>query len=251
LKSNRENRILGAVKKRRVALVTGGGRAVGRAIAVALAGRVEAVAVHGRRLGAEVERTARLVRKKGAASAVLEADLSVENQAAALVRNVEQAFGRVDILVNNVGPILVKPWDVLTAADWESMLRGNLLSAFFCLKAVLPGMRRRRWGRVVNIGFGRVEHLGSFPTILPYASAKNGLLLLTRTAAVAEAASGITVNMVSPGLLEGGLLPAVPAIKRSAIGRSSDVAAAVEFLVSEEASGTTGANILVAGTWRM
>jgi 3-oxoacyl-[acyl-carrier protein] reductase len=236
---------------RRVALVTGGARGLGRAIALGLAADAGAVAVHFRRRRREAEKTARLVREKGAASAVFEADLTVEREARTLVHRVERAFGRLDILVNNVGPILVKPWDVLTAADWESMIRGDLVSAYFCLTAALAGMRGRRWGRVVNIGFSRAERLAAFPTILPYAAAKAGLLLLTRTAAAAEASSGITVNMVSPGLLEGGILPAGPAIRRSALGRPADVVAAVRFLASDEAAGTTGTNIIVAGTWRM
>ncbi|MBM3294478.1 MAG: SDR family NAD(P)-dependent oxidoreductase [Candidatus Aminicenantes bacterium] len=239
------------MRARRVALVTGGGRGVGRAIAAALAGPAEAVAVHVRRLGTDGEATAGLVRRAGAESAVFEADLGDAVRARDLVRRVVRTFGRVDILVNNVGPILVKPWDALSAADWEAMVRGNLLSAYHCLKAVLPGMRRRRWGRIVNLGFGRIEQAAAFPTILPYAAAKAALLLLTRTAAAAEAGSGVTVNMVSPGLLEGGVLPAGRPVRPSAVGRPSDVAAAVRFLASEEASGTTGANVIVAGTWKM
>jgi 3-oxoacyl-[acyl-carrier protein] reductase len=237
--------------KRRIALVTGASCGLGRAIAVSLAEAVAAVAVHGRKHRREAETTARLVRAKGAGSAVFIADLTDEAEARSLIRRVERTYGRLDILVNNVGPILVKPWDSLTAADWESVFHSGLLSAYFCLKAALPGMRRRRWGRVINIGYGRVEHLAAFPTILPYAAAKTGLLLLARTAAAAEARSGITVNMVSPGLIEGGILPAGRAIRRSALGTPDDIAAAVRFLSSEDARGTTGANIIVAGTWKM
>jgi len=237
--------------RRRVALVTGAGRGVGRAVAVALGVGSSSVAVHVRRAGREAEATARLVRRAGAAADVFEADLSDEEEARGLVRRVERAFGRLDILVNNVGPILVKPWDALAASDWESQFRMNLLSAFFCLTAAWPGMKRRRWGRVVNLGFHRVEQRAAFPTILPYAAAKTGLLLLTRTAAAAAAPFGVTVNMVSPGILKGGVRPSSPRLRPGEVGRTADVAAAVTFLVSEEAAGTTGSNILVAGTWKM
>lgn len=112
-------------------------------------------------------------------------------------------------------------------------------------------MRSRRWGRIINIGFHLVEHLGSFPGITPYAVAKTGLLILTRTAAVAEVANNITVNMVSPGLMEGGNLPAGLKLKPGQIGKAEDVGEAVAFLASEQARAITGVNLIVAGTWKM
>jgi 3-oxoacyl-[acyl-carrier protein] reductase len=177
--------------------------------------------------------------------------LTREKEAAALIRNVEQRLGRVDILVNNVGPILMKPWTELTAADWDRMFRANVESAFFCLKAALPGMRQRKWGRIINIGYSRAEQLAAFPTITAYAAAKTSLLILTRTAAVAEAGSGVTINMVSPGLLEGGLLPSGLKIEKMVLGMFADVAKAVCFLASDEARAVRGTNLIVAGTWKM
>jgi 3-oxoacyl-[acyl-carrier protein] reductase len=111
-------------------------------------------------------------------------------------------------------------------------------------------MRARRWGRIINIGYSRAEQLGSFPTILPYAVAKTGLLILTRTAAVSEVANGVTVNMVSPGLMEGGVLPPGK-IPPAAIGGFRDVAGAVDFLASDAAAAVTGTNLIVSGTWKM
>jgi 3-oxoacyl-[acyl-carrier protein] reductase len=239
------------MKRRPVALVTGAARGVGRAVAVALGEEGGPVAVHVRRAGREAEGTARLVRRAGGTADVFAADLADEGEARGLIRRVEQAYGRVDILVNCVGPILVKPWDSLAASDWEALFRTNLLSAYYCLTAALPGMKRRRWGRVVNLGFHRVEQRAAFPTILPYAAAKAGLLLLTRTAEAAAAPFGVTVNMVSPGVLKGGIRPSGPRVRPGDVGRTADVAAAVRFLVSEEAAGTTGSNVLVAGTWKM
>lgn len=234
----------------RVALVTGSARGMGRAIALALAGRISGVAVHFRGSAKEAGETVAEIERRGKRSAAFGADISDEAQAEGLVRKVEASFGRLDVLINNVGPFLVKPWQELTGGDWDAMFRAVLESAHFCMKAALPGMRGRGWGRVINIGYSRVERLGSFPTILPYAVAKAGLLVLTRTAAVSEVANGITVNMVSPGLIEGGVMPPGK-IPPGTIGTYADVAGAITYLASEEASAVTGANILVAGTWKM
>jgi 3-oxoacyl-[acyl-carrier protein] reductase len=238
------------VKAGCVALVTGAAKGMGRAIALALSRRVSGVAVHYRGSSKEAGEMVAEIEHLGKRAASFSADLTDEGGAADLVRKVEEAFGRLDVLVNNVGPFLVKPWQELTGGDWDAMFRGVLESAYFCMKAALPGMRSRGWGRVINIGYSRAEQLGSFPTIAPYAIAKTGLLILTRTVAVSEVANGVTVNMVSPGLMEGGFLPPGK-IPPAMIGKFADVAEAVAFLASEEAGAVTGTNLIVAGTWRM
>jgi 3-oxoacyl-[acyl-carrier protein] reductase len=251
LKSNAEKAILDGVKPRRIVLVTGASAGLGREIAVTLAKHAAAVAVHYRGGKKGAEETARFVRNAGAESAIFRADLTEEGEARRMAAAVERKYGWIDVLVNNVGPILFKSWDRLSVADWEAMFRGNLLSAYFCLAAALPGMRSRRFGRVINIGFGRVEQLAAFPTVLPYAAAKTALLLLTRTAAAECRGTGVTINMVSPGLLKEGIRPAGTAGPRAALGTFGDVASAVRYLASDEARRITGTNILVAGTWKM
>jgi len=235
----------------RIALVTGAGRGIGRAIALRLAEDVSGVAVHYLTRREEALETSAAIRARGKLSAVFRADLSKKAQAAGLVRKVEEKFARVDVLVNNVGPIRFKPWDELEVTDWEAALRANLLGASFTMKAALPGMRERRWGRIINLGFSRVERAGAFPTILPYAAAKAGLLLLTRTAAAAEVRHGLTVNMVSPGLIRGGSLPQGLEVDDSALGEPEDVAEAVAYLASDRAAAVMGANLIVAGAWKM
>lgn len=235
----------------RIALVTGAGGAIGRSIALALAGECRAVAVLYRRDKASAEETAKAVRAEQADSLILRADLTRERDAVRAVRAVERKFGRLDILVNTVGPMLMRPWIEMTGPDWESMFRGNLLASFFCLRAALPGMKRRGWGRIINLGFGRVERLAASPNVTAYAAAKSGLLILTRTAAATEAGTGVTVNMVSPGLLKVGRLPKGARIAPGSLGTSADVARAVRYLASEDAAAVTGTNILVAATWKM
>ncbi len=149
---------------KRCALVTGASGGLGREIAVSLAASAGAVIIHYFRNRKGAEETARRARKIGAESAVFQADLASEEEARNLVVAAEKVRGRLDILVNNVGPIRIKPWDRLSGADWEDALRKNLFSSYFCLAAALPGMRARRFGRVINLGFGRAEQLAAFPT---------------------------------------------------------------------------------------
>ncbi|MDH4196254.1 MAG: SDR family oxidoreductase [Candidatus Aminicenantes bacterium] len=235
----------------RIALVTGASRGIGRAIALRLAREVSGVAVHFFSRRDEALDAAAEIRSLGKLSAVIRADLTKKAQAVGLIRKVEEKFGRVDILVNNVGPLRFKAWDELEVADWEGALRGNLVGAYFTMKAALAGMRQRKWGRIINIGYSRAEHLASFPTIMPYAAAKTGLLILTRTAAAAESGRGITVNMVSPGLILGGAMPASRTLAETALGEAGDVAEAVAYLASDPAGAVTGTNLIVAGTWKM
>jgi len=239
------------MKTKRYALVTGAGSGLGREIALSLAESCAGVAVHYIRNKKAADETARLIRERGKRVSVVRADLTKEKDAAGLVGRVERVFGHLDILVNNIGPILMKPWLDLTSADWKRIIDSNLLTSFHCIKAALPGMRRRKWGRIINIGYSRAEQLAAFPTITAYAVAKTGLLILTRTAAVSEARSGVTVNMVSPGLLEGGRLPPNVSADKGALGTFSDVARAVCFLASDAARSITGTNLIVAGTWKM
>jgi 3-oxoacyl-[acyl-carrier protein] reductase len=238
-------------RKESVALVTGASAGLGREIAVTLAPGCRAVAVHYRRNAAAAAETAASVRGMGAESSVFAADLARRGAPSRLVAAVERRFGRLDILVNNVGPFLQKAWDTLVPEDWDAAFGANLYAAYGCLLAVLPGMRRRGRGRIVNIGYGRAEQLAAFPGILPYAAAKTALLLVTRTAAAGEAGTGITVNMVSPGLLRGGVLPGGIEPNSPALGTFADVANAVRFLVSPEAERISGTNLIVAGTWKM
>lgn len=235
----------------KVALVTGSSRGLGRNTALRLADVVSAVAVHYKSSREKALEVVNAIEEKGKKSAAFQADLIKEREASRLIERVEDRFGKIDILINNFGPILVKPWVELTAKDWQFILRGNLESAFFCLKAVLPGMKRRNWGRIINIGYSRAEQLVAFSSITPYAIAKTGLLILTRSVAAAVASSGITVNMVSPGLMEGSVLPPSRSVPKGRLGRFEDISEAVLFLVSEKADFITGTNLIVAGGWKI
>jgi len=235
----------------RVALVTGSSRGIGRDIALKLAGVASAVAVQYHSNRETALDVAGMIQNKGSRSAVFRADLTKEKSASSLVAKVQQEFGRIDILVNNFGPLIDKHWKKTSTEEWEFTLRSNLLSALFCIQASLPGMRKRKWGRIINLGYSRVEEIAAFHRITPYAVAKTGLLIVTRTVAVSEAAAGITVNMVSPGLMKGSILPKDTQIPAGRLGELDDISQAVLFLASEEAGYITGANLIVAGGWKL
>ncbi len=238
-------------RSERVALVTGASSAVGGAVASALAADCAAVAVHYHSDAEGARRTAARVRRAGAEACLVRTRLDRGEGPSVLADKVRRKLGRIDVLVHTVGPFLQKRWDRLTPEDWEQTLRDNLIVAHGCLLAVLPGMRRRKWGRIILFGYGRLGQETSFPGILPYAAAKAGLWLLVRTAAATEASRGITVNMVSPGLLTTGLRPRGLDPDRHPLGTPEDVAEAACFLASPRASRVSGSNLVVAGTWKM
>lgn len=235
----------------KIALVTGSSRGLGKDIALRLADKTAGVIVHYKSDREAAAGVVKEIEAKEKSSACFAADLTKEEEACSLIREAEEKFGRVDILINNFGPLLIKHWERLDPEDWDRMFKGNLGSAYSCLKAVLPGMRKRKWGRIINMGFSRVEQLVAYRDILPYAAAKTGLLILTRSAAASLASEGITVNMVSPGLMEGGILPKEQSIPAGRLGRFGDISNAVLFLISNQAQYITGANLVVSGGWKV
>ncbi|MDH7493641.1 MAG: SDR family oxidoreductase [Candidatus Saccharicenans sp.] len=235
----------------KVVLVNGSTGHLGPAVVRRLARDFDRLALHFFQNREKAEQLKREIGQPGKQVEIFQADLEQEEAAADFISRVNGLFGRLDVLVNLPGAIRTRPWDQLDRSDWEDIFRSNLESAYFCLKWALPSMRERKWGRIINIGFHLVEHLGSFPGVTPYAVAKTGLLILTRTAAVAEAENNITVNLVSPGLIEGGEIPASLKIKPGQLGRPEDVAEAIAFLASDRADRITGTNLIVAGTWKM
>ena len=237
--------------KNRIALVTGSSRGIGREIAVVLAEDSAGVAVQYKGNEQAAAEVVAEIKKKGKPAKAFSADLTSEPGTKDLIRSVEEHFGRLDILVNNFGPIIVKPWQELTTADWEMMYRSVFLSAVWGINGALPGMRERGWGRIINIGYNRVEQLTAFSKITAYAVAKTALLILTRSAAASEIKAGVTVNMVSPGLIEGGMMPAGGKIDPLYFGKKKDVAEAVRFLASNKAAHVTGTNLIVAGAWKL
>jgi 3-oxoacyl-[acyl-carrier protein] reductase len=237
----------------RVAIVTGAGRNIGRAIALALADGGAAVVVNARSNRAEAESVAREIERGGGSALACLADVTDATAVAAMAAAACARFGRIDILVNNAAIRDEKTVDAMTLADWRAVMAVVLEGAFLCVQACLPALRQSSAGAIINIG-GLSAHTGSKnrPHVV---AAKAGLVGLTRALAHDLAADKVTVNCVSPGLIERPRDPALPEpqhhqVNRTLTGRygtPDDVAAMVRFLAGPYARYVTGQTIHANG----
>ena len=238
----------------RVALVTGGGRGIGRAIAVRLAKEGVRVAISYRANDATAEETAQLVRGVGAECEAFKGDVASSKDVEAMIEGVSEVFGPVEILVNNAGTrrdnILLRMKD----AEFDEVLATNLKGMYLCTRAVLRRMVRARWGRIVNVSsvVGLVGNVGQ----ANYAASKAGMIGFTKSVAREVATRGITVNAVAPGYVETELTEELPESVKEQIlnqvpvgrfGEPAEIAEVVAFLVREGAAYVTGQTITVDG----
>jgi 3-hydroxybutyrate dehydrogenase len=182
----------------RVAIVTGSTSGIGLGIARALAAEGAAIVLNGFGSAAEIDETVRgLAAASGARVRYHGADISMPDQVADLVASTEAVFGSVDILVNNAGIQFVSPVDAFPVAKWDQVLAINLSGAFHAIRAAVPGMRARGWGRIVNVA--SAHGLVASPFKSAYVAAKHGLVGLTKVVALELAEAGVTCNAVCPG----------------------------------------------------
>ena len=236
----------------KVALVTGASRGIGREIAVALARAGCRVAVNYRERGEEAAATAVAIGAIGRAAAVFQADVSRGGQVREMVRAAERALGPIDIAVNNAGMARVQRIEDITEDDWNETLTVNLTSCFLVTQAVLPGMRARRWGRVINISSVAAQ---AGTVVGPhYAASKAGMLGLTRAYAKLLAKEGVTCNAIAPALIETDMVTSNPNARTDLIpvGRFGTVEEVADVAVMLAGNGyITGQTINVNGGWFM
>jgi NAD(P)-dependent dehydrogenase (short-subunit alcohol dehydrogenase family) len=220
--------------KDQVALVTGGGRRIGRVIALALADAGARVVVNYNRSASGARDAVREIQAMGGAGLAVKADVSRPAEVRAMFRTVERQFSRLDTLVNNAGVFFAAPWDKLHERDWDRMLGVNLKGPFFCAQAAARIMMRLGGGRIINIS--SLGGLRAWPSYMHYCSSKAGLIMLTRCLAKALGPT-ITVNSVAPGTIlfpgeepNAGQRASLPLTPLRKAGRPEDVAAAVLFL---------------------
>lgn len=240
----------------RTALVTGGSRRIGKAIALALAGAGADVAITYRTRRREAEAVVELIRKTGHRAFAIRADLTRPTDCRRAVSTAARGLGRLDILVNNVGEWLVKTVEATHLDEWREVLDSNLTATYLCSRAAVPHMRKHGWGRIVNLGAAGAYRAHGTARMASFYAAKAGIVAFSKSLAREVGQDGITVNVVSPGVIQDPELTRARARRRkdpdTAVGRpgtGEDVAAAVLFLVSDEAEFLTGDVLGVTGGW--
>src|SRR3984957_14008207 len=233
--------------KGRIALVTGGSRGIGAAIALALAEAGTAVAVNYRERAADADAAVPAIRSKGGRAIAAAADVSQGAAVTKMVEQVASALGPIDILINNAGIAIVRGIDDLTEGDFDATIAVNLKSAFLCTTAVVPSMRAKKWGRIVNISSGAARGAGAIGP--HYNASKAGMEGLTRGYAARLVKEGITVNAVAPSLIETDMMrdrsDLAQRIPLGRMGQPEEVAQAVLMLLGNEYM--TGQTIALSG----
>jgi 3-oxoacyl-[acyl-carrier protein] reductase len=238
--------------KNRVALVTGASRGIGAGIAVALATAGADVAINYREQGVAAQSVCAEIASLGQKAIALQADVSRAEEITRMVLEVEASLGKVDILVNNAAIAQPRPFEEITESEWDEILRVNLKSVFLVTKAVIAGMRKRKWGRIINLSSVAAQTGGAVGA--HYAASKAGIIGLTHSCASSFIKDGITVNAIAPALIETDMVTSNPnasprLIPMGHFGKVDDVASIAVMLAGNEY--ITGQTISVNGGWYM
>ncbi len=233
--------------KGHIALVTGASRGIGAAVALALAGAGAAVAVNYRERAGGADAVVAKINAIGGRATAVAADVSKSVDVTAMVERVTKALGPIDILINNAGIAIVRGVDDLTEAEFDQTIAVNLKSAFLCTQAVLPAMRARKWGRIVNISSGAARGAGAIG--MHYNASKAGMEGLTRGYAARLVKEGITVNAVAPSLIETDMMAGRTDLARNIplgrMGQADEVAQSVLMVIGNDYM--TGQTVLLNG----
>lgn len=236
----------------RLALVTGGNRGIGRAVALALAGAGADVAIGYRTRTAEAEETTRAIAALGRKAVAIQADVARADEVRRMIDATRRELGDADILINNAGVIRPQPLDAITEQDWHDLIAANLTSVFLATQAALPAMRAKGWGRIINLSSVAAQ-LGG--VVGPhYAASKAGLHGLTHSYAALLAKEGITVNTIAPALIKTEMVTSNPRARADLlpVGRFGEVDEVADVALMLVRNGyITGQTININGGWYM
>lgn len=231
-----------------IALVTGSARGVGREVLLSLADCGADVAVQYRTSDEGAEAVAETAREAGVEAVTVQADVTDPDSVDALFDAVETELGSVDVLINNVGAFAPERWDELEYDTWQTVMQTNLDATYLCSKRALPAMREASDGRIVNVGYASSEKGLVSPKNFPYFVAKAGVLMFTRMLAADTSDDGITVNAVSPYVVENSAeFP--QGLPRGRPAAFEDLIQAVLFFLDPDSDYISGANVEVSGGW--
>jgi len=233
------------------ALVTGSAKGIGKAIVLALAQDGYDVAVHYHSSKPEAQDVARQAAEHGVTAITLQADVTKPQEAQDLVQLAQASLGSLDVLVNNVGNYQKSSLAELDTETWHAMFDSNLHATFYTCQTAVPIMRTQNSGRIINVGYTGAEHLVARPIIAPYGIAKTGVILYSKALAQENAEHGLTVNVVSPGVMENSVTKPLDEIPMGRAGQLSELVGAVRYLLSDEARYVTGVTLEVAGGWNL
>lgn len=231
----------------KTALVTGSAKNLGQAITINLAKQGVNVAIHCLNSRKAAEKTLAKI-KKYSDGILVQADVVKESQITQMIRTIETKLGKIDILVNLVGNFIYKDINKTTFSNFRNVIESNLYSTFLCCQKVLPGMIKKKWGRIINFGNVAADNSLIRKKTTPYLIAKTGVIMLTKVLAYQYARHGITVNSISPGILKTSQVKLKTSSGRYA--QFEDITNVINFILKEESNYINGTNIEVAGGWR-
>ncbi len=239
----------------KVALVTGASSGIGRASALALAMQGAKVVVTARRVD-KLEALAAEIKSHGKEALAVQMDVMKKSDIEAAVAAAVKTFGKLDILLNNAGALDYSPFLTMTEEKWDLVIDTNLKGYFLVAQAAAREMAKNKWGRIINIASVASGAVGiGFPQLVHYTASKGGVIGMTEALAAELGPMGILVNAIGPGGIDTEMTKGVDmsafnsrlSVKR--IGKPEEIASAVVYLASDEASYTTGATLYVDGGW--
>lgn len=234
-----------------VALITGSAQGLGKAVAEHFAEKGLLVVVHYHKNKQKANELVDELIKKNKKAIALQANLENATEVNNLFLEIDKQFGRLDILVNNVGNFQRKNLLELSLDDWNSIIQNNVNSVFQCTQLAIRLMRKNKYGRIINLGFAGISQMTIETDITAYFVAKNNVYYLTKAFAKALGGENINIHIVSPGVLESSIEKPIHEIPKKRLAIFEEMISSIDFLTSEKSDYLTGQHIEVSGGWRL